>query len=407
MLNVFDMFTSQDRFFEGGGNGGKRRNGERFLHPQKCESVQDLNGDWSLTIDYIMSDKDDAWKFLRPYNIIMNSQGQLFPIYSVTKKINSNGLPVLSAKARHIFYYLNDKIVRNVNIDYYACYWAINSIYQNIEWGYGNDLVDYSFNYYSNLPNDFLKSAKYDGESAAYCLLGGAESIVNLYAGELYRDNFYFSINDRMEYCRENAFNLIHGWNLIEVSETTDVSEKITKLEAEDNMGHSASIARVPDRTFPHQVLKYIKISYSSEKESRNFNSNDPEIYERNKAFDTDGYYIENMNANVSYDVNFQDLRNTNLAKDWQDLERLNVGDYGTVYSQMLDISTEQRVISKTIDEITGRVTKMKLGNFKPSALHISRYEKMLNTDDSNSRRLDNVEDRLKELESREEDSDE
>ena len=73
----------------------------------------------------------------------------------------------------------------------------------------------------------------------------------------------------------------------------------------------------------------------------------------------------------------------------------------------MLDISTEQRVISKTIDEITGRVTKMKLGNFKPSALHISRYEKMLNTDDSNSRRLDNVEDRLKELESREEDSDE
>ena len=396
MLCVFDKFTQKDKFYT---------NGERFLFPQRCETVEELNGDWSLSMDYIMNDKDDAWKCLVPFNIIKTDSGELFPIYSVKKKLNSNGLPVLSVKARHIFYYLNDKIARHVDIDKYSAYWAISKIFDNIMWGYGEGLTDYEFEFNSNIPDDKLRTAHFDGESVVYMLLGSPESIVNIYNGELYRHNFYFSINDRMEGCQDNAFNLVHGWNLTEISEEVDYSEYITELEAEDNFGQFLQVSRVPDGSFPHQVKKYLKLSYSTEEEAQNFRT--PYGIDEVKDYDTDIYYKEHRDPIVTYEINFQDLRNTNKAADWQDVERLHVGDSGRIYSEMLGISTTQKIISRTVDEITGRVKSVKLGNFKPSALHTSRFDKMENEDDSNARRLDFFESKFQYIPDEEEEEDE
>ena len=160
---------------------------------------------------------------------------------------------------------------KNVDIDNYSAYWAISKIFDNIMWGYGEGLTDYEFEFNSNIPDDKLRTAHFDGESVVYMLLGSPESIVNIYNGELYRRNFYFSINDRMEGCQDNAFNLVHGWNLTEISEEVDYSEYITELEAEDNFGQFLQVSRVPDGSFPHQVKKYLKLSYSTEEEAQNF----------------------------------------------------------------------------------------------------------------------------------------
>lgn len=367
MICVFDKFTPQNRF---------NTCGERILQPLSCESTQVLNGDWSLTMEYLMSDKDDAWRYLVPHNIVRLHNGQLFPIYWMQRKVNSSGLPVVSIRARHIFYYLNDKITRNV--EYYGnCYAHINDIFNQADFGRGSGFTDYDFTYGSNIGS--LKTIKFDGCSIAYALMGAAESVLNLHNGELYRDNFYFSINDRMEGCRDNAFNLIHGFNLTEVSETLDYSEMVTDLITEDNLGHWLRTSLEPGAGIPHQVLRYQKLSYSDNDENQFLS-------------DTDELYLKNFEPIRTYDVNFVDLRKTNKARDWQDIERLKIGDTGHIYSSMLGNISAQKIIQIKTDEISQRVKSMKLGDFKHNSMHQNKYDLILQNDGSDSRRINVLE---------------
>ena len=367
MICVFDKYTEKDHF---------DTCGERILQPLSCESTQDLNGDWSITMDYVMSEKDDAWKFLVPHNIIKLHSGQLFPIYWMQRKVNSSGLPIVSVKARHIFYYLNDKIVRHM--DYYGtCYMQLWDIWSHAVWGKADGLTDYEFTFNSNLQGS--KSAKYDGVSIGYALMGAAESLLNLHGGELYRDNFYFSINDRMEGCHDDAFNLIHGYNLTEVSETLDYSETITQLIAEDNFGVEIETAYKPGSGMPHQVIRYQKMSY----DENNFDQFNADFEE---------YWRANSNEKRTYEINFVDLRKTNKARDWQDVERLRIGDTGHIYSSMIGNSTRQKIIQIKRDEITERVKSMKLGEFKHNSLHQNKFDKIIQNDGSDSRRINVLE---------------
>lgn len=372
MLNVFNMFSTQEQLLSGSC-------GDRILQPLKCESNHELCGDWSITMDYVITEKDDAWKFLEPRSIIRTSDGQLFPTYTMQKKVNSAGVPILSVKAKHIFYYLADKIIKDEIDQTDLCYWNINRVFLNSYWGRGTGLVDYDFTFDSNLSDDDnRRPIKFMGVSVLYALMGAAESIVNVHDGELYRDNFYFSINDKIQGIQEDAFNLIHGFNLSEITETVDYSERITEVLAEDNFGNEFGVSIIPG-SFPHQVIRYLKLSYSDEDEDR---------FHRDVLDYKDKY----VNPVITYEVNFVDLRKTNKARDWQDIERLKVGDTGWVYSEMLGIRTKQRIIQIKRDEITGRVLSMKLGNFKHNSLHDDRYDRIIQNDGSDSRRLDVVE---------------
>ncbi len=367
MLCVFDKFTAQDRF---------HTCGERILKPLSCTSTEELNGKWELEMQYLMTDNDDAWRFLTPYNIIKNCQGQLFPIYKIQRKMSQDGRPILSVNARHLFYHLNDKIVTDVSAENLDASSALSTTWSGVEWGTGEGLVDYWFYYNTNITG-INSNIKFHGVSVAYAILGAPESLVNLYSGELFRDNFYFSINSRKEGYKDNAFNLIHGFNMSGITETVDYTDTITEIRSRDNYGNESAISTVPNGSFPHQVRKFITLSYSGES---NFDA------------DTGKYFGEYSHPKTSYEVQFEDLKKTNKAKDWEDIERLAVGDTGQIYSPLLGISTTQKIISRTIDEITGKVKSVKLGDFRQSPLNPDRYSKILAVDDASSRRLDRLE---------------
>ena len=50
------------------------------------------------------------WQYLTPYNIVKNSEGQLFMLHTFETSM-SGGKAVMNAAGRHISYYLADKNV--------------------------------------------------------------------------------------------------------------------------------------------------------------------------------------------------------------------------------------------------------------------------------------------------------
>lgn len=367
MICIFDKFTPQNKF---------DTCGERILNPTSAYEIEERNGNYSYEISVPMLESDDSWKFVKPYNIIKSSRGQLFPINKVEYGYVS-GVPTVKAWARHIWYYLSDKIVFESEINNYSCYWAIANILENTYYGRGDKLVDYEFRHNSDITD--LKKISYDRISAANAILGSGDSIINLYGGELYRDNFYFSVNRRKEGAENNAFSLIYDWNCTEIKHTIDLSESLTEIDMTDNLGNWMRISRVPDYQFPHQVMIAKRMSYDKETGSQ-------------IDIDTGKYWNDNCYAKVTYDVNLIDLKDTNREAGWGNLEKLTVGNTGYVHDIIGEMHNDVQIISTKYNDITGRMENVKLGNFRPSPLHYDRWDKVLSGDNAAYRRLDVLE---------------
>ena len=55
------------------------------------------------------------------------------------------------------------------------------------------------------------------------------------------------------------------------------------------------------------------------------------------------------------------------MYKDFIGLQECNLGDTGTVYHEVLGISTTQQIVKKTINGITGETISIELGSLRKS----------------------------------------
>lgn len=364
-IALYDKFTKQDRF---------KYNGIGFLRNAiQCYSEKELNGAWELSMTYPITNRDEMWKHLKPWNIIKNTKGQLFVIYKVEKSLLNSGMSI-SVKARHMFYYLNDKVVYNAVAENFNGYYAIAHIMGNTDFTHENGLTDYEFSYNSDI--EITKNINYSDVSVTYALLGAPDSVVNLYGGELYRDNFYFSINKRMENAKDYAFNLVYGYNLAGVKETVDVTDYYSHINGTDNYGNLFGVSWVPSGTFPHHISKSVKFSYNEEVRLEQ---------------DVQDYFAQHKDPITGYTVVFDDLKNTNKWCEWAQLQRYDVGDSGIVRAGALDIFTTQKIIKTKYNELKEKMESMTLGNFEPSIIRKDRFTNIAEKS-ANSTRLDRLE---------------
>jgi phage minor structural protein len=339
-------------------------NGLRILRPTSCTITEELNGDYSLTLTH-PCDAEGTWLLLREFNII-KACGQLFRIYKTSTKLGSNGAATHTVYAQHIFYDLAHRLVKNCTVDGLDGQGALNHLYasifnnnQDAQYGY---IYEYSFNYYSDITST-VAAATYEMASPVACLIGEDNSIVNRLGGELYRDNFYFSVCSSKEGSRSDAFVIKYGLNMLEVQEDVDYSNFCTYLHTEDNYGNEFDVSYTPNGGFPHH--------YSIGKV---FNYNESDINVLGQ--DMGAYFGEYCEPVVTYSVKFANLHNYDLYRDFIALKDLNVGDTGTVFCERLGINTTQKVVSKTYDVLKGETTSITLGNFAGS---IARREKFAN----------------------------
>lgn len=364
MISVFDAFTPQNGF---------TTCGERILNPTVCKIHQEENGDYSLELHQPILSSDDSYQFLRPNNIIKPNSGQLFVIYYVQRKM-VNLVPTVIVKARHIFYYLNDKVTYDIQThgaNGWSCYTVLDQLFEHAYWGKGTGLIDYDFTHTSDISDWRHYTA--NGVSVGRCIF----ELCNTWSGFLYRDNFDIKINRTMYGRKLNAFSAIHGWNVSDITETIDYTDKITELHTKDNFGNTHAISYTPVGAFPHQVDVYIEFSYQEQS---------------NLVKDTEAYLGVYKNPATSYDINLVDLSDTSRAAGWDGFERVKVGDEGTVYSSLLGINTDQRVVSIDYDDITGRNTNVKIAGFEKSSLHPGRFADSICGNNAETKRIANLE---------------
>ena len=375
MICVFDKWTRQNEF---------STCGERILNPTYAMTHHEENGDYSIEIQQPILSSDDSYQFLKPYNIIKNSKGQLFPIYYVQRKL-VNGIPTVIARAKHIFYILNGRITYDVQSqgeNGWSCWTIIDDIYNKADADIirTDELIHYDFTHTSDIGD--WKHFSADKISVAKAVF----EAVDTWSGYLYRDNFHYSVNRVMENSQDNAFSAIHGWNVTDIVETIDYSNKITEIRATDNMGnfYGKSIEPHWGGLFPYQVRGQLEFSYDQQSSL----ISDADAYYNTYALSRDG------DPRAAYEINnIANLADSSRSAGWDAFEHVNVGDTGQVISDVLGISTTQRVISTDFNELTGKNESVKIANFQISTnLHPGRFNTRICGYNAETKRIANLE---------------
>ena len=350
-ITVYDLHTLQTDF---------NNNGLTILTPISCEITEELNGVYELCLTHPL-DREGRWKELRELNII-KAEGQLFRIYKRVTSISA-GEKVRTVYARHIFYDLNDKILRDVRptnkdghdfIDY-----IMKNMFVDDPNGY---FLFYNFSYASDITK--IATSYFQNVTPVAALIGEDNCFINRLGGELYRDNFYFSINEKREKSVHIEQPIRYGIEMTDIEEDIDYSEFVTYAYFKDNFGHGWGVSYVPTVRFAHNITRTFYVTY------------DEPNFEQLMA-DGRAYFDSVYQPKVTYTVRFANLRDTEMYKDFINLQEYNVGDTVVIYSEELEAETQQKIMRKVTDAITGRTIEITLGNLQGG---LTRKDKMGST---------------------------
>ncbi|TCT14570.1 phage minor structural protein [Natranaerovirga pectinivora] len=325
MITVYDKKTNKYNF---------NNNGLGVLNECiKAEITEELNGEYSLYLEY-PTDTNKA-KHLIEFNII-KAGGQLFRIYKVERE--QELIRKIKVWARHIFYDLAFYYIEAVNL--------LNAnMKEAIE---GTIPPEAQGIFEMNGPERNIYPVKMKNVNG----LEGLFKLLEIYGGELLRDNFKVTIIEKRG--EEKNTVVKYGKNIKGLRAIVDTSEFATRIypigdnnlilqerfiEAEGNIAN----------ILPYPITR--KVEFNGCKDIDTL---------RNLAKD---YIKKASNPFINVAVNFLDLSKTNEYKNYETLFQMNLGDRVKVEHEKLGIASELRVIKKTTDLLNPINTKIELGN--------------------------------------------
>ncbi len=333
-------------------------NGLCILDPISCQSVEELNGQYEITLTH-PCDELGKWTNLGDLNIL-KVNGQLFRIYDSERVMGNDGKMSVTVNARHIWYDLGDYL-----IDEELAITDKNG-QQAIDMLLANTMHDNDFTGFSDI--DTENSTVYSLVNPVKALLGSDNSFIKRWGGELQRDNFTFTLNARRG--QDNAFALRYGAEMTSVKMVTDYSDYCTYIRAYNNFGRQYGYMYTTPYKLGHHVVKVIKMDCETDD------------FEQFKL-DVQAYFDEVKVPKINYAVTFADLKNLDLYKDFVNLQECNLGDSGTIVNEKLGISTTQKIIKRTVDELTGEVLSVELGTLKNSLTAPKNYSNITTVDNN------------------------
>ena len=352
-------------------------NGYGFLTDIISASVVDtLNGDYSLSFEYPTNAK--LSEYIVEDNIIKcvvaDGSKQLFIITKVVKTFDT-----LKVQAKHIFYkllynVLEDVFPQNLNAQDFLNWILTHTQYSN------------NFTGYSNISSTF-KSARYVRKNPVEAILGDEDNtMVNLYGGELKRDNFSIYFNSRVG--NDDGIKLIFGKNITGINiniDNTNCYTRIMPLGYNELMLPEKYVDSTLINNYPFPRIAIYKF------EDVKFDPNDEEAYHteaaayqalRNKVQELYDAGIDK--PAVSMTIDWVELSQTEEYKQYSALERVHLGD--TIYSNILGVDFTTRVIETTYNPLTDTIEKFKIGTIQPSiATSMNNIVKVVAKVDPNS----------------------
>lgn len=344
-IYVYDLHEPQTGF---------NSNGLAVLDPISCTSWHD-DDRWDVELVHPL-DEWGKWKYLLPENII-KVRGQLFRIDRYLPKISGSECSV-SIHASHISTDMAAQIIRQATFTGGTAAQFIDFAFSSVdEPFYSEGLTPYRFEGYSNIAEN-LGETELVNTSLWAAIVGADNCLINRYGGELYRDNFYFSVYDRMQYARDNAFRLRYSLDMTEISQTIDYTDFCTELHGRDNYGNEYAIWWNEGVSWAVHHPRQRAVSFTYSDFDTAFDS---------LVHDVEALFFASDYPKVTYEMSLANLKTDPRYADFLQLQDYHYGDSGSIYCPELGIDTVQKIVAEQRDELTGDVLRMTLGNLKNS----------------------------------------
>lgn len=358
-INVYDVNTPQDGF---------ESNGLAILQPSQCLVTEVLNGEYTAQLTHPI-DAAGKWNYILERNLLKIG-GQIFTIVRTDDEgINSQGQII--ADCEHVFYQLSDPwifpgaaITGERGLDLITS--ADAYMWRNEKPGQ----VHYYFNYWSDVPiSPAVSQLKWNPTQEGMTLIDvilGSNGVAALCGGELYRDNFYFSLNQVMENSEENAFDIHIGFDLTGIRRVFDTSKFCTYFRAYDQYGQWFAVAwAMPAvlRSYSHEIIRSQNYTYNIDEDLL---PEGMDIYEASMELliaDGMAYFNKNCAPVMSYTVNIKDVKNNPEYAELSGKPRYKVGNVGRVFDERLGGYITLKITKTVTDAITGEVVQVTFGD--------------------------------------------
>lgn len=329
-------------------------NGLGFLTDIINANVVDaLNGEYTLSFEYPTNAK--MCEYLVEGNIVKcevaDGSKQLFIINNVVKTYKT-----YKVSCNHIFYkllsnFVEDTYPQNLNgADY------LNWILTHTQYTSG-------FTGYSDIA--LLRTGRYVRKNPVECILGDDNSMVNLFGGEIKRDNFKIYFNTRIG--NDEGIKLLFGKNITGINVNIDISNCYTRIMP---MGYDGLL--LPEKYIDSDLINnypYPRIALMKFEEVK-YDPNNPDAYHtladayqalRDKVQEQYDAGCDKPAVNIS--VDWLELSKTEEYKQYASLERVHLGD--TITANILGMDFETRCIKTTYNPLTDTIEKFEIGTFK------------------------------------------
>lgn len=337
------------------------------LTPTKCTITEELNGKYEFSMEHPI-DPEGRWQYIRE-NAIIKAMGQLFTIRVVNQQWKGSSGKVV-AKGDHIFYQCGDGNIHRGSTGITGT--TVASVCQQAMALTDNKdtegLLRYTFHGISNMVLtqeyiirlvDFL-----DKDKSMVEFLMGSKGVIEACEGELYRDNFDYSIYARKQGTYDNAFDIHIGKNMSGIKRTIDTTSMCTFLDAynnyDDGISYWISVDKMLANGIPHHIVKEKEYSYTL---------NRPLYNERNAAWimlkmDAKRDFNAMSAPLIAYEIDMHEVKNNPDYSEVVDLGGYTVGNGGILYDEHFG-TVDIRVTKSTINAITGEVEQVTFGNVR------------------------------------------
>lgn len=238
-----------------------------------------------------------------------------------------------------------------------------------------------SFTFYSDISS--IASARYVRRNPVEAIIGDIEnSMVNIFGGDLERDNFTIKLLAHRG--NETPIKLIFGKNVKEIAITQDNTSVYTRILP---LGFDGLM--IPENFVDSPLIndyispKITKVEFSDIKydpEDENAYHTLEEAYEalRNAVFDLYDNGVDKPIVNIKID--WLELSKTEEYKNYQVLERVQLGD--SITAQILGLDYSTRVIKTIYNVLTDTIDKFEIGSISQS---------IVNSINSNQKAVENI----------------
>lgn len=359
-INVYTKTTKQNEF----------NNHGVILSPSACVVTETINSNWQLDMTHPV-DEEGRWRYIQP-SYIVKALGQLFTLRKIQHTWRGNSGSI-QASADHIFYQKMDGWVfpgaRITGQTGLAMLQALETYTERFP-GENQTMYYWAFDSDVDIPAgvDFSEWCPTQEGATPVDFIMGSKGLIAMTGGELYRDNFYFSVKERMENAEDNVFEIRVGKNLKGITRVVDFSQFCVHFTGYDQYGQWYAISWTDEYAYqfvPHTIIRSknfnIFVDESSLPEDRDPNL----IYERSYELlmaEVYAFFQANCAPIVSYKVDIEDVKDNPDFQMLANLDKLKVGNTGRLYDERLGVDMGLKISQTKTDVITGKVIEVTFG---------------------------------------------